>query len=109
VGEFEDKLNELLNNPSQMEKIAGIAKSLMGGGQDEPSAEPELDSGMLKALGGIMQGGNGAGSNDKRLLEAMRPYLSEKRRSKMDKAMKLARLASIASIAAEQFGGEDDV
>ena len=37
----------------------------------------------------------------------MRPYLSEKRRSKMDKAMKIAKLASIASIAA-QFGGDDD-
>lgn len=46
-------------------------------------------------------------SNDKKLLEAMRPYLSEKRRSKMDKAMKIAKLASIASIAA-QFGGDDD-
>ena len=28
VSEFEDKLNELLNDPGQMERIAGIAKSL---------------------------------------------------------------------------------
>lgn len=31
MSEFEDKLNELLNDPGQMERIAGIAKSLMGG------------------------------------------------------------------------------
>lgn len=29
MSEFEDKLNELLNDPGQMERIAGIAKSLM--------------------------------------------------------------------------------
>ena len=46
---------------------------------------------------------------ERKLLDAMRPYLSDKRRSKMDRAMKLARLAEIAEKAASEFGGEDDV
>lgn len=43
---------------------------------------------------------------ERALLEAMKPYLSEKRRSKMDKAIKLARLASIARIAMGEMGGD---
>ena len=42
MSEFEDKLNELLNDPGQMERIAGIAKSLMGG---EAPPEPAPDTG----------------------------------------------------------------
>jgi hypothetical protein len=31
VSEFEDKLSSLMNDPKQMEKIASLAKTLMGG------------------------------------------------------------------------------
>ena len=43
---------------------------------------------------------------ERALLEAMRPYLSEKRRVKMDRAVRIARLASIASVALGEFGKE---
>lgn len=31
MSEFEDKLNSVLGDPAQMEKIANLAKTLMGG------------------------------------------------------------------------------
>ena len=31
MGEFEDRINSVLNDPEQMDKIANLAKSLMGG------------------------------------------------------------------------------
>ncbi len=106
VSEFEDKLNELLNNPSQMERFASMARSLMGGDAPLPSMpDMDIDAGMLRKISSLMSGAEAKSSNDKKLLEAMRPYLSEKRRSKMDRAMKIARLASIA----EQLGGDEDV
>jgi hypothetical protein len=37
----------------------------------------------------------------------MQPYLSEKRRSKMDKAIKLARMAKLAGFAMDEFGGKE--
>ena len=40
---------------------------------------------------------------------AMKPYLAEKRRRKIDRAMKLARLASLAELAAGEMGEDDDV
>ncbi len=110
VSDFEDKLNKLLNDPKEMERFAGFAKSLMSGeGSPKPeqSTALDIDPSMLKNLSGMLSG-KGSGGRDAKLLEAMRPFLSEKRRGKMDKAMKIARLAGIAELAAGQLGGDDD-
>ncbi len=110
MGELEDGLNQVLNNPAQMEKIANLAKSLMGGeAQEQSVGTPDFDMGVIQKISGLMRDSSAADSKDRRLLDAMRPFLSEKRRSKMDKAVKLAKMAHIASIAAEEFGGKDDV
>ena len=108
MSDFEDKLNQLLNDPKEMERFAGFAKSLMGCGEPGPEEKraPDFDPGLLKKISGLMDGGRN--SKDTKLLEAMRPYLSEKRRSKMDRAMKIARLAGLAELAAGEFGGDDD-
>ena len=110
MDEFGEKLNGLLNDPKQMESFASFAKSIMGGEMPfgAPS-EPEIDPKLMQKLGGIIAKGDKESCNEKRLLDAMKPYLSEKRRSKMEKAMKLARLAAIAELAASEFGGEGDV
>ena len=108
MNELEDKLNALLNDPGEMERFASFAKSIMGGAEQEKTSEPDIDPGLIKRIGGILGGSDAKSSNDKKLLEAMKPYLSEKRRSKMDRALKIARLASIAATAAE-LGGDVDV
>ena len=110
VSDFEDKLNKLLNDPKEMERFAGFAKSLMSGEESpkpEQSTALDIDPSILKNLSGMLSG-KGSGGRDAKLLEAMRPFLSEKRRGKMDKAMKIARLAGIAELAAGQLGGDDD-
>ena len=114
MGELEDKLNSILGDPAQMEKIAGLAKSLMGGGggpaQDSAPASPfgelGLDPGLLQKLGRAMN--TGEDGREKALLAAMKPYLSEKRRGKMDRALKLAKLARIARLAMGESGGGND-
>ncbi len=103
MSELEDMLSGILSDPKQMEKLGSVARSLMG---EDAHFDAQPDTELLKKLGGIASAGSG---KDRRLLEAMRPYLSDKRRSKMDRAMKIARLAGIAELAAKEFGGEDDV
>lgn len=109
MSDFEDKLNKLLNDPKEMERFAGFAKSLMGGGEPEQESAPMPvpEAGMLKKISGLMSGGGGS-SRDEKLLEAMKPYLSERRRGKMDRAMKIARMAHLAELAAGEFGGGND-
>lgn len=127
MSELEDKINGILGDPAQMEKIAGLAKSLMGGGdsgigpaektksagggldslmQSLGGGEGAIDPAMLARLSRALSSGAGEKKQERALLEAMKPYLSEKRRSKMDKAIKLARLASIARIAMGEMGGD---
>ncbi len=126
MSELEDKINGILGDPAQMEKIAGLAKSLMGGGDsgDAPAEKTKsagggldslmqslgsdgaIDPAMLARLSRAFSSGAGEKKQERALLEAMKPYLSEKRRSKMDKAIKLARLASIARIAMVEMGGD---
>ena len=110
MAELEDMLNSVLSDPEQMSKIAGLAKSLMGGDDSPPSgpqaAPPAFDDRMLGQLQGLMN--SKKSSSSEALLRAMQPYLSEKRRLKMDKALKLARMAKLAGFAMEEFGGDGE-
>lgn len=112
MAELEDMLNQVLSDPEQMNKIAGLAKSLMGGGDGStiPSQNSPLpfDPKMMGKLQNIMGSSGAKSSSSEALLRAMQPYLSEKRRTKMDKALKLARMAKLAGFAMEEFGGEPE-
>ena len=106
---LEDKLNNILSDPDAMGRIAELAKSLTGGeARQEPADEKEepLVRRAVKLLRGKALNGD-----ETALLSALRPFLSEDRRRKLDRAVKLARLAAIASIAQEMgvFGGDDGV
>ena len=114
MDELEDKLNSILSDPGQMEKIAGLARTLMGGAGPEaapdtpPGVAPGRDPGLLGRIAKAMRGGGGDGGREQALLAAMRPYLSEKRRGKMDRALQLARLARILRLTALEGGGGGD-
>lgn len=118
MSEWEDRINSILGDPEQMARISSLAQSLMGGEApgDAPSGEGlaglagsllggdgGADSALLGKLGKLM--GQAGGDGDKRaLLEAMKPYLSEKRRGKLDRAMKLTRMAKLARLAMGEMG-----
>lgn len=112
MDEIGDKLNAILENPGQLERITQAAKSILGGEAQLGSAPEKndtdfLDPSMLKKLGSLMS--RGGAHDDKRvLLEAMKPYLSEKRRKKLNNAMQLAKLASLAEVAWGEFKLDDD-
>lgn len=118
MSELEDRIQSVLNDPDQMQQILGMARSLMGGGPEpEPPKEPggfslpELmggggEAGLMKKLASLL-GGGGAG-REQALLEAMKPWLSESRSRRMDRALKLGHMARAASLALGEWGGGDD-
>ena len=105
---LEDKLNSILSDPEAMSRIAGMAKSLMGGGEED--APRESDEGLVRRALGLMRG-RALSSDESALLGALRPFLSAERQRRLDRALKIARVASLASLAGELgvFGGEDGV
>lgn len=125
MGEFEDKINNILSSPEDLEKIMSIAKSFSSG-QDSKAQEDSpnpglgalggldlgsLDPKMLQMMGTMMREySSSSDSKNLALISAMKPYLKQDRHEKVDKAIQLAKMAKIARVAfSNKDGGKDDV
>ena len=103
--EMSDKLGAILSNPQMMQAIASMAQSL-GQTPPPPREEPQslpnlpnlpnLDPGMLRAIGS-MAGSACIDEQQRSLLNALCPYLSRDRVDKLEKAMRSAKMARMAS------------
>lgn len=99
MDDLESKLGAVLENPQMMEKIMSLAQSLgQASPQEAPPADttPQVDLQLLQKLTGLA-GQSSIDSNQKNLLAALGPYLNRKRISKLEKAMRAAKMAKLAS------------
>ena len=118
MAEWQEQLNTILSDPEAMAQIVSLAQSISGGGDPspppdapprdpprEPTREPAetggadasafggLDPELLRRLTPLIREMNrGASGEAAALLMALRPFLSEKRRGKVERAAQLARL-----------------
>lgn len=99
---IEDKIGAILNDPKTMQQIMSMAQSLGQFSSDtkEPAKEAgkpmEFDPEILQKISSF----SGAGTIDreqKTLLQALRPYLTGDRIQKLEKAMRAAKMARMAS------------
>lgn len=101
---MEEKLGSILNNPQMMQQIMSMASSLNGQQPSQnmsPTPEPSLpdfDPAILQKIMGLA-GQMGIDPNQRALLTALHPYLTDSRVRKLEKAMRAAKLANIASTA----------
>lgn len=112
MDDMQAKMGAILNNPEMMQKIMAMAQSLnqsSGEKQEEkppqhdpPSQQaggfnmPDIDISMLQKLSGFARQ-TGVDKNQQTLLKALNPYLSRQRITKLEKAMRAAKMASAAS------------
>lgn len=108
MDDMQSQMNAILGNPDMMQKIMEMANSLKTSQDSGPAPEPpvsgdspgfslpEIDLSMVQKLSGIV-GKTGIDHNQKALLSALRPYLSYDRINKLEKAMRAAKLANLAS------------
>ncbi|MBQ5865322.1 MAG: hypothetical protein IIW56_01425 [Oscillospiraceae bacterium] len=101
MDDFENKLGQILGNPEMMGKIMAMAQSF--GSQEAPpepppqeSPMPEIDFATIQKLTGLM-GKAGVDSDQKALLCALSPYISPGRIHKLERAMRAAKLAGVAT------------
>ena len=106
MDQFQEQLGTILQNPEMMQKIMTMAQSLSetqphanAQAQSAPSQAPipDIDPGMLQKLSGIA-GQSSIDKNQQNLLTALAPYLSNERIGKLEKAMRAAKMASMASV-----------
>ena len=134
MAEFEDKLNSILNNQAAMNQIMALARSLSGERPDPPPAledpakkeevtympaveEPEqadlsamlgqIDPKMLQAGMEVIRQVQGAEERNIALLSALRPYLREEKRTRLDRAMQIARMTRLIRAALGALGEKE--
>lgn len=106
MDDFESRLGQILGNPEMMGKIMSMAQSF--GTQEAPPQPtpqspppqedglPEFDFATIQKLTGLMGKAN-VDSRQKALLSALAPYISGNRIQKLEKAMRAAKLAGVAT------------
>lgn len=98
--DMESRLGQILSDPQMMEKIMSFAQSFQT--QDspppkqEPNPMPQLDIGTIQKISSILSQ-TGIDRHQQALLQALTPYLSHQRVAKLEKAMRSAKLAGMAS------------
>jgi len=105
---LEEKMNAILNDPTMMQKIMSLAQSMGQSAASAPEKDtpppqqqetapfPDIDISMLRKLSGLARQ-SGIDKNQQSLLRALGPYLSRERISKLERAMRAAKMAAMAS------------
>lgn len=115
MAEMEEKMEAILGNPQLMQQIMAMAQSLNNQPEKETPPKKEetpagnfqfgdIDLNLVKKLSGIAQN-SGIDNNQQTLLKALNPYLSSTRIQKLEKAMRAAKMASLAT----SFIGSNDL
>ena len=129
MAEFEDKLNSILGNQAAMNQIMALARSLSGEqpAQEAPPAlespsedatyvpaaeepapsAPDLSALMLQMGMDIIRQVQSTEDRNAALLNALRPFLKEERRARLDRALQIARMTKLVRAALGAFGGKE--
>lgn len=103
MSELEERLGAIMSNPQLMQQIMSMAQSL--GASPEPPKEPprqetpslpDFDPAMLQKISGLV-GQSGIDREQQALLSALGPYISRDRVTRLEKAMRAAKMARAAT------------
>ena len=120
MSEIDDKINSILSSPEDMEKILGLARQFMG--RSEPTEQnnihgdsvsnglfpQDMDPRIPTMLTRLFKAYSASDSDKDGLLNAVKPYLRDERRRKLDRAMEVAKMARIAKMAIQEFSSESE-
>ena len=136
MAEFEDKLNSILGNQAAMNQIMALARSLSGDQPESPSTPEgteengaetyspvteesgspapdlsalmgQIDPKMLQRGMEIVRQVQSAEDRNAALFNALRPFLKEERRARLDRALQIARITKLVRAAMGALGGEE--
>ena len=119
MGDFEEKLESILNNPQAMSQIMSLAQSL-GASSDQSEVSPaespspscdagfQLDPRLLTGIASLLSQYNSNDDTRVALLQALKPFVKEQRYAKLDKAIQITKLSHIVRMALELFRSEED-
>ena len=104
MAEMEDKINSILSDPKMMQQIMSMAQAL---GANQPESEgpkeaknalppfPDIDMATMQRISGLARQ-SGIDKREQSLLRALGGYLSKDRISRLERAMRAAKMAKLA-------------
>lgn len=131
MAEFEDKLNSILGNQEAMNQIMALARSLSGDQAQEntpvqenstylPAGEAaapppdisalmgQIDPKMLQIGMDVIRQVQSTDDRNTALINALRPFLREERRARLDRALQIARMTKLIRAAMGALGGKEE-
>jgi hypothetical protein len=103
MSELEEKLNAMMSNPQLMQQIAAMAQNMGQNTQQPhhqddtfippPPADPQNIQAIVQAVGQ-----NTVDTHQQALLQALGPYLNASRIQKLERAVRVAKMAGAASV-----------
>lgn len=118
MSQLEDRLNAVLSDPAELQRLTQMASQLMGNlnageaapppAETPPAQETPASSGfdlsaIASALGPMLQKLNPGKRSP--LVDALAPYLDAARREKLERSMRIAGAARLAGGALRGLGG----
>ena len=135
MAEFEEKLNSILGNEKAMGQIMALARSLSGengtqgdgtqSAEEVPAQSPEqsdssdgtwdlssllgqIDPRMLQIGVQVLREYPSTDDRNAALLSALRPFLREERRARLDRAQQIARMTRLIRVALTAMGRKEE-
>ena len=104
MDDMENKLGAILGNPEMMQKIMALAQNFnqpeqkqeMPKQDQEAFSMPDVDFTTIQKLTGLARSSS-IDKNQQTLLRALSPYLSRQRITKLERAMRAAKMAGMAT------------
>lgn len=103
MDDLSEKLAGILNDPESMEQVKKMAENLFSGNEEsQPENSNNQNTGnmpspdQMQAIFSLMSKLNQTDGNDRtNLINALKPYLSEKRQTKADNAIRILKLLEL--------------
>lgn len=120
MGDFEAKLDSILNNPQAMSQIMSLAQTLGANDLSKEPVQPSsanasnpensllTDSHLLSVVGSLLNQYNNNDDQRIMLLNSLRPFVKEKRYAKLDKAIQIAKISRMARVAIDLLRAKEE-
>lgn len=97
MSDLQEQINRILSDPNALKQVQSLGEQL--GLSEKPQsvpAPPSPQNELMSAVSGLAPLFGSQGEDDvSRLLSALRPFLSEEKRNRLDRASRLLRLVKL--------------
>ena len=102
MAQTEDFLSAILQDPKSMQMVSSLLSGLGGNENKETPAAPSLTDALssfdIEKVGSLIQKMNGPPDERCKLLLALRPFVNNERKARIDQSVQLLKLLNLSEV-----------